>query len=208
MPFVRIGCSGDPSENWEHTVKICKIISYANKEIIIITRHWQTLTKQQLLEFTKMNICINTSVSALDRPEIMQHCLTQYKRVKPFCKSVLRIVSCDFNLHNETGKQLHKIQERLFENESTLDTVFRPSKNNKFVMDGIINVKKAGFNGSKQLMSKRNKKTYTGKCSACLEMCGVNILSNHSYPNKRGIVEQLSFFNPLPKTPFPVSDKT
>lgn len=22
MPFIRIGCAGDPSENWEHTIKI------------------------------------------------------------------------------------------------------------------------------------------------------------------------------------------
>jgi len=24
MPFVRIGCAGDPSENWEHTINIIK----------------------------------------------------------------------------------------------------------------------------------------------------------------------------------------
>ena len=26
MPFIRIGCSGDPSENWEHTINIIKQI--------------------------------------------------------------------------------------------------------------------------------------------------------------------------------------
>lgn len=192
MPFIRIGASGDPSENWEHTIDVLKVLSKCNTEIIVITRHWTILTDKQLEYLSTINLCINTSISALDNPELMQKCLEQYKRIKPYCKSVLRIVSCDFNLENETGHRLAKIQADLFRNGSTLDTVFRPSKNNKFILDGIINVKEEVFNGKKCLASKSNRKTYMGKCSNCVEMCGVNIKSENNYPNKRPLTKQIS----------------
>lgn len=192
MPFIRIGCSGDPSEDWQHTFKILKTLSRCNSEIVIITRHWTLLTDEQLSYLSRINICINTSVSALDNQEMLNRSLEQYNRIKPFCKSVLRIISCNFNLNNEAGKRLAAIQNGLFKNGSTLDTVFRPSKNNKFVTDGIINVKEEVFNGKKQLASKFNRKTFMGKCSSCREMCGVNIKTGHNYQNKRGLVKQLS----------------
>lgn len=195
MPFIRIGCSGDPSENWQHTINVIKVISKCNIEIVIITRHWTVLTNEQLEYLSTVNICINTSVSALDNPNLMQRCLAQYERIKLYCKSVLRIVSCDFNLDNEIGHRLAKVQTRLFKNESTLDTVFRPSPKNRFILDNIINVKTEIFNGRKQLASKFNRKTYMGKCSTCIEMCGVNIKNeNYSYPNKRSLIKQLRIF--------------
>ena len=195
MPFIRIGASGDPSENWEHTLKIIKVISRCNIEIVIITRHWNVLTNEQLKYLSGLNICINTSVSALDGDELREKCLRQYQRIKRFCKSILRIVSCDFNLDNEMGHRLAKIQAELFQNENTLDTVFRPSKKNKFIVDGVINAKEEIFNGKKQLASKFNRKTYMGKCGNCKEMCGVNIKSEHQYPSKRGIIKQTPLFN-------------
>lgn len=195
LPFVRIGCSGDPSEDWQHALNVCKIISRSNKEIVIITKHWTNLNEDQLRLLSTINICINTSVSALDKHELLDNSLEQYNRIKPFCKSVLRIVSCDFNLNNEIGHRLFKIQAMLFKNENTLDTVFRPSKQNMLVTDGIINVTKGLFNGHKTLISKYNRKTYTGKCATCHEMCGVNIKNeNYSYPDKRPLTKQLSMF--------------
>jgi hypothetical protein len=184
MPFIRIGCSGDPSENWEHTIKIIKQIRDSSqlslfdisskKQIVIITRHWKKLTDLQLIELSKYNICINTSVSALDNKKLIENSLNEYNRLKPYCKSVLRIVSCDFNKYNEIGKKMAEIQLNLFKNELTIDTVFRPSKNNYFVKNGIVNVKKMSFMKSKQLISKMDKKAFVGKCENCLEMCGIN----------------------------------
>lgn len=185
MQFIRIGCSGDPSENWEHTINIIKQIKEnsqlslfdisSKKQIVIITRHWKTLTDYQLNELKKYNICINTSVSALDNERLINKSLNEYNRLKPYCKSVLRIVSCDFNEQNETGKIMAEIQRKLFENENTIDTVFRPSSKNEFVLNGIINVKKMAFMNTKTLVSKYNKKTFLGKCKNCLEMCGLNL---------------------------------
>lgn len=190
LDFIRIGCSGDPSENWAHMFGILWQIGRCNKEIVVITRHWTLMTDEQLESLKHQNICINTSVSALDKPEVMKRSLEQYNRIKPFCKSVLRIVSCEFNLENKRGHELAKIQAELFKNESTLDTVFRPSKNNPLVTDGVIIAKPFKFNGKNTLTSKLNKKTYMGKCEHCHEMCGLNTKTNRKYPHKRGIVKQ------------------
>ena len=192
LPFVRIGTMGDPSENWEHTVNVCEKIKHCNKEIVIITKHWANLTDAQLGVFAGLNICINTSVSALDNPVLLENSVAQYKRIKTYCKSVLRIVSCDFNLDNKEGHELYKIQKKLFENDNILDTVLRVNKHNKLVKDGVINIKQVTFLGAKQYASKYNKKTYLGKCSNCHEMCGVTMGENHE--NRKGVIIQPALF--------------
>lgn len=185
MPFIRIGCSGDPSENWEHTINIIKQIKEnsqlslfdisSKKQIVIITRHWKILTDNQLNELLKYNICINTSVSALDNDYLINHALEQYNRLKPFCKSILRVVTADFNEENLLGKKMAEKQRQLLKNKNIIDTVFRPSSKNEFVKKNIIKVKKMAFMNSKALVSKYNKKTFLGKCKNCLEMCGLNL---------------------------------
>lgn len=186
MPFVRIGCSGDPSENWNHTLSIIQQLKNkkqlslfdlkSTKQIVIITRHWNVLTDQQLIILSGFNLCVNTSVSALDNQRLIDGALEQYNRLKPLCKSVLRVVTCDFNEANETGKVMAEKQRKLMQNENVIDTVFRPSSKNEFVTSGVINVKKMAFMKSTALVSKYNKKTFLGKCENCLEMCGVNFV--------------------------------
>lgn len=173
MSFIRMGCSGDPSENWEHTLNILDKIKTCNKEIVIITKHWNVLTDQQLLQLAHYKVCINTSVSALDKPYQRDKCLHQYHRLKPVCKSMLRIVSCDFNINNPEGHRMFKIQSELFNNENTIDTVFRPTLKNKLVTDGVINIKRQKFMNSIQVLSKFNRKTYIGNCANCVEQCGI-----------------------------------
>jgi hypothetical protein len=175
LDFIRIGTSGDPSENWEHTLSIIDKIKDCNKQIVIITKHWTNLTEEQLSKLMSYNVCINTSISALDESNLLNNALFQHEKLNLFCKAILRIVSCDFNLENETGKKLSIVQENIFKNYKVLDTVFRVSKNNKLVTDGIINIKETKFLGKKCNVSKYNKKAYFGKCSSCLEMCGINM---------------------------------
>ena len=195
LDFVRIGTSGDPSENWEHTINICKVISKADKEIVIITKHWTNLTDEHLQFFNTINVCINTSVSAIDKPELLNNAIDQYKKIKRYCKSVLRIVSADFNLENERGKYYSEIQQKLFLNEDVLDTVLRINKNNKYVTTGIINIKQSLFLEKKATISKINRKTYFGKCFSCNEMCGIKINNEkYIYPNKRFLPKQLQLF--------------
>jgi len=195
LDFVRMGTSGDPSENWEHTINILKGIDKCNKEIVIIAKHWTNLTVEQMEYLSTINVCVNTSVSALDKEHIYNNGIEQYNKLKHYCKSILRVVSADFNLNNEIGHKLAKVQAELFKNEDTLDTVLRVNKRNDLVKNGIINVAETTFLGKKALVSKLNRSTYFGMCSTCLEMCGLNIKpENKVYPNKKGITKQLRLF--------------
>lgn len=174
IEFIRMGVSGDPSENWKHTLKIIKLICYFKKPIVIITKHWNNLTLNQLNELTKLNVIINTSVSALDDIKILNNRLIQYNIIKDYCKSVLRIVSCDFNTQNLTGLFLNDLQNKLLLNENIIDTVFRISRNNLYFKNGIINAKNNKFMNSNVLSSKRNNKIFTGFCDKCPDKCGLN----------------------------------
>jgi hypothetical protein len=173
MPFVRLGTNGDPSEDWEHTISILSKIARCEKEIVIITKHWKNLTDEQLSQIGGMDICINTSVSALDNDRVLKNSMHQFERIKPYCNSVLRVVTCEFNKENEEGERLDKIQQELIKNEGFIDTVFRPSKNNKLISDGVIIAKKIKFLKKDMIGSKLNKKTFLGKCAKCPEMCGI-----------------------------------
>lgn len=173
MPFVRIGEMGDPSEDWKHTIDICKIISESKKQIVIITKHLKRIPNNLLKDIRKLNICINTSVSALDDCLEIEYRLYQYNRLKNHCNSVLRIVSCDFNKNNKEGNIRSEIQNELFKNDKTIDTIFRPSTNNRLVKNKIINIKKVKFLKSYVTASVFNKKTYFGNCKKCKDKCGI-----------------------------------
>lgn len=184
MPFIRMGTSGDPSEDWAHTLSICKIISTTHqlslfpkpeKEIIIITKHWTVLTNEQLKELSTYNVCINTSVSALDEIKLLDNALEQFERLKPFCKSILRVVSCDFNLSNKKGLELSILQKSLFSKGEIIDTILRVNPKNEYVTSGLIHIKETKFLGKKCYVSKYNRKAYFGNCSNCLEMCGAKM---------------------------------
>ena len=173
LPFIRIGEMGDPSANWEHTVSVCKKISAAKKKIVIITKHWETIPDSLLKEVEKLNLCINTSVSALDNEQELEHRLAQFDRLKNVCRSVLRIVSCDFNKDHADGLDKSIIQSELFKMGPCIDTVFRPGKNNPFLTKGIIKAKKVKFLKATVLASVYNAGAYMGGCKGCPDMCGV-----------------------------------
>lgn len=171
--FLRMGNSGDPSEDWEHTISICEKIKEINKPIIIITRHWKKLKLEQLKRISKLNIIINTSISPID--DDLHSNIEQYELLKKYCKSTLRCVSFDFNIKNKEGMKYNLIQDWIFNNYDVLDTVFRCGKSNELYKKGIINLKETKFLGKKCFVSKKNRKTYFGNCVNCLEKCGLNM---------------------------------
>jgi hypothetical protein len=172
FPFVRMGNSGDPSENWEHTFKILEQLKPINKEIVIITKHWKKLNLKQLEKLKEFNVCINTSISANDKN--LHKNIEQYEILKNYCKSILRCVSFDFNTKNKEGLSFSVLQDWIFNNYDVLDTVFRCSKSNPMYKNGIINIKETKFLGKKCYVSKYNPKTYFGNCKNCIEKCGIN----------------------------------
>jgi hypothetical protein len=185
MPFVRIGELGDPSEAWEHTIDICDIISAAKKSIVIITKHWKTIPEKLINNLRMLDLCINTSISALDSDVEIEHRLGQYNRLKGYCNSVLRIVSCRFNTETEEGKRRAAIQDNLFLNENTINTVFRPSNTNSLVTKNIIYADRVDFLRSSVLASQFREDSYLGRCDTCPDMCGINVkYRNNYFPTK------------------------
>lgn len=171
MPFVRIGEMGDPSVDWTHTIEVCEKIAVAGKPIVIITKHWNTVPEEMLPRIS--SLCINTSISALDDEEQIEHRLEQFNRLKPFCRSVLRIVSCDFNRYNANGFDRAIVQDELFKIRPNIDTVFRHGPRNFFVVNGIVKTCKVDFLKSRVSASVYRNGAYLGRCEQCPDMCGV-----------------------------------
>lgn len=195
LPFVRMGTSGDPSEDWEHTIKILQGIATCNKEIVIITKHWKNLEQWHLELFRSTNVCVNTSVSALDNHNVLSNGLSQFNRLKPFCKSVLRVVTCDFNTDTEIGKRSDELQKSILLHGDILETVLRVGKNNPLVKSGLIRVSKEDFLGKQVLASKRKKSIYFGTCNNCKQMCGVNVVDAPVINDRKTITTQLNIFS-------------
>ena len=170
MPFIRIGEMGDPSEDWEHTLSVCRAVSVAKKPIVIITKHWNTMTESQLAGFSELGVVFNTSVSALDSQTELQYRLSQYERLAKSCHSVLRVVSCDFLDPVREG-----VQADLFRRDRVIDTIFRPSAKNPFLLSGVISAKKVKFLGSSMLASMHTDDVFLGYCRVCPEQCGINV---------------------------------
>ncbi len=171
--FIRMGNSGDPSEDWNHTINVIEQLKGINKPIVIITRHWNKLTQDQLKIISQQNITINTSISAID--DDLHNNIQQFEIIKSYCKSILRVVSFDFNLENEKGRDYNLLQDWIFNTYDVLDTVFRCSKSNPLYKEGIINIKETNFLTGKCYVSKYNPKAYFGNCINCLEKCGINM---------------------------------
>lgn len=174
MPFIRIGEMGDPSENWEHTLCVCESVSVAKKPIVIITKHWNTMSEKVLIGFSRLNVVFNTSISAMDTQEELRHRLSQQERLSNVCKSVLRVVSCKFS-ESETGKKLNEIQHELLSNKCVIDTVFRPSTKNKLLLGGVIIAEKKRFLGTTVLASMHKNDVFLGYCKDCPDMCGITL---------------------------------
>jgi hypothetical protein len=171
MPFIRIGEMGDPSEDWENTLSIVAQVSGYGKQVVIITKHWKPIPGALLPLLA--GVTVNTSVSALDSRCEVAYRLQQLDRLKPWCNSVLRVVSCRFNDASYEGRQRKEIQDGLFRRDP-IDTVFRPSAKNEFIERGVIHAESRRFLGSTMLASVRDEATHFGDCESCPDQCGIN----------------------------------
>ena len=63
-PFTwfRIGVMGDPCHDWPLTIKVCEWLGKF-KVPVIVTKHWVTLSNENLEKLSKCNAIINTSIS-------------------------------------------------------------------------------------------------------------------------------------------------
>jgi len=166
---------GDPCHAWEHTLNICRWLRGCGKIPVLVTKHWLPASDKMLSDYGAAGVVFNTSISAMDTDEHIKHRLEQYNRYKAHGKSILRIVSCDFNLDNPEGKARAAIQDMLFKQDKALDNPLRCNKNYPLVISGIIKIAKEHDLNSEVYMSKFNKSTHTGDCVHCKELCGLNM---------------------------------
>ena len=167
VPFVRLGVNCDPSDNWEHTLSIVEKIRPFVKNIVIVTKHWNELTVDQLSELK--GLCINTSIAALDNSFDIAKRLYWYFTLKDYCKSILRVNTANFNDY-----KLRQIQNDLLSNDNVINNVLRFNKNHELVKSGIVNIKKYNFLNGQAFASKNDENTYFGYCNECPDQCGIN----------------------------------
>ena len=170
LDWFRIGTMGDPSHDWKLTLELCEWL-FSIRTPVIITKHWITIPAFMLCDFAETKAVFNTSVSALDTEQEIEHRLEQHERLKRNgCKSILRIVSCKFG-DTENGKKMKGVQDWLFSLGCCIDNPLRIPKNDYRVLCGDIMV-----TSTRPLsISQQNKDTYTGHCKACPDQCGLNL---------------------------------
>lgn len=173
VPFIRMGETGDPSLDWNHTLQICSILNNVGVPIVVVTKHIKEIPKLLLPQLE--GLYINTSISALDSDNEINYRMYQYNRLKKYCNSLLRVVSCDFNKNLEKGYNMAKKQRFLLGQTKVIDTIFRPSRGNALVIKDIIKTEKAKFLSSSVLVSRHRKDIYFGNCTECSDQCGVNL---------------------------------
>jgi hypothetical protein len=171
MPFIRIGEMGDPSEDWAHTLSVASAVSGHSKAVVIITKHWNPVPNSLLPLLA--GITVNTSISAMDSQGEITYRLSQFERLKRWCNSVLRVVSCRFNPRHPEGAARKWVQDQLFSHR-VIDTVFRPSTSNELLLRGVILAKPKRFLGATMLASMRDPNTHFGGCEDCPDQCGIH----------------------------------
>ena len=95
--WYRVGTAGDPSHDWENTVLVCEALVGTGKVPVIITKHWITLTDDQIGRLSKIHTVVNTSTSGLDSDAELIHRVQQIERLRSLgVRSVNRLVTCQF----------------------------------------------------------------------------------------------------------------
>ena len=174
--WVRIGTMGDPSMDWAHTLRVLFDLSITGKVPVVITKHWNVMTRNQVETMEYVGAVLNTSISALDTPAQIAHRLTQFHGYRG--RSILRFVSCDFNRDNEQGAALATVQDELFRQGGSrvIDTPLRLNGNYPLLVEGVIKAGKykdaAGYDIG-QLVSLYKKDAFLGHCRRCPDQCGV-----------------------------------
>lgn len=173
--WYRIGVSGDPSLNWEHTVSVCEVFRKTGKTPVIITKHWNILSDDHLLRLKKLKAIINTSTSGLDSEIEITHRIGQFNRVSAFgLRSICRIVTCRYG-NTTFGKECNDKQMFLLSLGNKIDNPLRAGKNNKHVLSGdiVLTRRKDSIGGGKFVSLHRND-VYLGKCEYCPDQCGAD----------------------------------
>ena len=174
--WYRIGVAGDPCHDWQNTVNVCEMLKDTGKIPVIITKHWISLTDNQLARLANARAVINTSTSGLDTDAELQHRLEQRQRIKAAgMRSVCRVVTCNYG-DTPQGKCYKDKQDLLLSLHPVIDNPLRISKQNKNVLSGDILTSRASHSiGGGKTVSLHSKNIYLGVCNNRPDQCGVEI---------------------------------
>jgi hypothetical protein len=170
--WFRIGCSGDPSHDWDWTAFVCQWLGQF-KTPVIVTKHWIELSEKQISKLS--GTVINTSTSALDNESEREYRTEQFNRLKILgIKSVLRVVTCRFSWGCDWEK-MNRIQSKLLKNEPSIDNPLRVHDTSTLVRSGTIITQRHVDLGGWSSISISSKKSYIGTCSQCPDQCGLTM---------------------------------
>lgn len=174
--WYRVGTAGDPSHDWNNTIEVLQFLSRTGKTPVIVTKHWIALSDSQLLKLKDLGAVINTSVSALDSEDELNHRIEQIGRIKyAGIKSVVRVVTCCFGDSPWATERKEK-QEYLLSFGNVIDNPLRASKTNEYVKRGdVLLNRKGGWTGEGGgFISLHCDSAYLGTCGDCPDQCGVD----------------------------------
>lgn len=176
--WYRIGTAGDPSHDWENTISVCEQLHGAGKKPVIITKHWKTLTEDNIKRLKKVSAVINTSTSGMDSDAEIKHRVRQIERIKYFgVRSVCRVVTCDYGV-SAWANECKEKQDYLMSIAPIIDNPLRADNSNLRVMKGdILLSRNDGSVGGGKFVSLYNASTYLGTCDKCPDQCGVEVLN-------------------------------
>jgi len=166
--FFRIGTMGDPSHDWAETTETVEWLS-AWATPIIVTKHWQRASDDQLGRLAASGAVLNTSVSALDTSAQLAHRERQIERYSEAGgHSVLRVVSCDF-----TDTAMRAVQQRLLATPGAIDNPLRISEAHPLARDGVVRLTKTTDIKTRRTISIASDTAYVGHCASCPDQCGM-----------------------------------
>lgn len=174
--WYRIGVAGDPCHDWQNTVSVINALRHAGKTAIIITKHWITLTDEQIGRLRDLGAVVNTSTSGFDTDAELAHRVKQIERLRGAgVHSVNRVVTCQYG-DTEWGRAAREKQDYLLTIKPIIDNPLRVSPDNPHVVNGDIIVKhRADSVGGGTLVSVYSPTSYLGKCSGCVDQCGLGV---------------------------------
>jgi hypothetical protein len=171
--WFRVGVHGDPSHDWRHTISVCKYLWPTGKTPVIVTKHWNELSDDQIKYLAKLRAVVNTSVSGMDNDAEINYRVTQIKRLREAgVVSVCRVVTCEYG-DSEWARDCADKQQYLLSLAPVIDNPFRPSKTNERVLSGEIRTIFRADSIGGTCVSLHSSRAYLGACATCPDQCGV-----------------------------------
>jgi len=186
--WVRIGVSGDPSSDWDTTVKVCQIVRESGRTPVVKTKCWTEPEQIHLKQMAVSNTIFQVSMSALDDEDESKRrskALASYRDLLPGY-SVPMVNSLAFKPGELHTRQATDSELLLKFCGSILEVPIRLFKTNPIWKE----LDESKYHHHESVISGKEDSQYTAglvinltgvypcntKCSECENQCMVNVL--------------------------------